>query len=86
MRRVLTLCWLFAATALFAAKAPVDAIYYDGNVITGVGLPDVPQRVSAFAVGDRKIMATGDDAAVLGLKESGTKLVDLEGRLCDARV
>ena len=79
MRRALTLCWLFAATHLFAATPPVDAIYYHGNVITGVGLPHASQRVAALAVGGHKIVAAGDDATVLRLKQPGTKLVDLKG-------
>jgi predicted amidohydrolase YtcJ len=77
--RVLTLLWLLTAARLFAATPPVDAIYYHGNVITGVGLPDAPQRVTAIAVGGHTIVAAGDDATVLGLKQSGTKLVDLKG-------
>jgi len=79
VRRALTLCWLFAATHLFAATPPVDAIYYHGNVITGVGLPHASQRVAALAVGGHKIVAAGDDATVLRLKQPGTKLVDLKG-------
>jgi predicted amidohydrolase YtcJ len=79
MRRALTLCWLLAATHLFAATPAVDAIYYHGNVITGVGLPNASQRVAALAVGGHKIVAAGDDATVLRLKQPGTKLVDLKG-------
>jgi predicted amidohydrolase YtcJ len=79
VRRALTLCWLFAATHLFAATPPIDAIYYHGNVITGVGLPDASQRVAALAVGGHKIVAAGDDATVLRLRQPGTKLVDLKG-------
>jgi predicted amidohydrolase YtcJ len=79
VRRALTFCWLFAATHLFGATPPVDAIYYHGNVITGVSLPDASQRVAALAVGGHKIVATGDDATVLRLKQPGTKLVDLKG-------
>jgi len=79
VRRVLALCWLFATAHLFAATPPVDAIYYHGNVITGVGLSDVPQRVAAIAVGGHKIVAAGEDATVLRLKQPGTRLVDLKG-------
>jgi predicted amidohydrolase YtcJ len=79
VRRVLTLCWLLTAVNLFAATPPVDAIYYHGNVITGVGLPDAPQRVAAIAVGGQQIVAAGDDAAVLRLKQPGTRLIDLKG-------
>ena len=79
MRRVLTICWLLAAVPLFAATPRVDAIYYDGNVITGVGLPAAPQRVAAIAVRGHEIVAAGDDATVLRLKQPGTQLVDLKG-------
>jgi predicted amidohydrolase YtcJ len=64
---------------LFAATPPVDAIYYHGNVITGVGLPDAPQRVAAIAVGGQQIVSAGDDATVLRLKQPGTRLIDLKG-------
>ena len=79
MRRVLTICWLFAAAPLLAATPPVEAIYYHGNVMTGVGLPAASQRVSAIAVGRHEIVAAGDDATVLRLKQPGTQLVDLKG-------
>jgi len=78
VRRTLTLCWLLAAAHLFAATR-VDTIYYHGNVITGVGLPTTPERVAAIAVGGHEIVAAGDDATVLQLKQPGTKLVDLKG-------
>jgi predicted amidohydrolase YtcJ len=79
VRRVLTIGWLLAAVPLFAATPRVDTIYYDGNVITGVGLPAAPQRVAALAVGGHEIVAAGDDATVLRLKQTGTQLVDLKG-------
>jgi predicted amidohydrolase YtcJ len=79
MRRVLTLCWLLTAAHLFAATPRVDAVYYHGNVITGVGLPEAPARVTAIALGGHEIIAAGDDATVLRLKQRGTKLVDLKG-------
>ena len=79
MRRVLTICWLFAAVPLLAATPRVEAIYYHGNVITGVGLPAASQRVSAIAIGHHEIVAVGDDAKVLRLKRPGTQLIDLKG-------
>ncbi len=79
MRRVLTICWLFAATPLLAATPRADTIYYHGNVMTGVGLPAASQRVAAIAVDGHEIVATGDDATVLRLKQPGTRLVDLKG-------
>jgi predicted amidohydrolase YtcJ len=79
VRRVLTICWLFAAVPLLAATPRVEAIFYHGNVITGVGLPAASQRVSAIAIGRHEIVAIGDDAKVLRLKRPGTQLVDLKG-------
>ena len=79
MRRVLAVCWLLAAVPLFAATPRADTIYYHGDVITGVGLPAAPQRVAAIAVGGHEIVAAGDDATVLRLKQPGTQLVDLKG-------
>jgi predicted amidohydrolase YtcJ len=79
VRRVLTICCLLAAVRLLAATPRVEAIYYHGNVITGVGLPAASQRVSAIAIGRHEILAAGDDATVLRLKQPGTQLVDLKG-------
>jgi hypothetical protein len=70
------------APPLFSATppSPVVAIYYHGNILTGVGLgADRAQRVTAIAVGDHRIVAIGDDAAVLRQKQPGTKLFDLHG-------
>ena len=67
---------LFSATT----PSPVIAIYYHGNILTGVGLGDSDaQRVTAIAVGDHQIVAIGDDAAILRQKQPGTKLFDLQG-------
>jgi predicted amidohydrolase YtcJ len=76
------LFFLMAAPPLFCAPppSPVVAIYYDGNILTGVGLGgDRAQRVTAIAVGDHQIVAIGDDATVLRQKQPGTKLFDLHG-------
>jgi predicted amidohydrolase YtcJ len=76
----LILFCLMAARPLFSATPPVVAIYYDGNILTGVGLgADRAQRVTAIAVGDHQIVAIGDDAAVLRQKQPATKLFDLHG-------
>jgi predicted amidohydrolase YtcJ len=78
----LILCCLMAAPALFPATtpSPVVAIYYHGNILTGVGLGDSnAQRVTAIAVGDHQIAAIGDDTAILRLKQPGTRLIDLHG-------
>jgi predicted amidohydrolase YtcJ len=79
--RGFTLCCLMTAQALFSATSAsqVVAIYYHGNVLTGVGLGSNAQRVTAIAVGDHQIVAIGDDATVLRQKQPGTKLIDLQG-------
>src|ERR1700742_2614599 len=74
----LALCCL-TATAM-PPTSPAIAIYYNGNILTGAGLPnDVTQRVSAIAVGSHGILAAGDDATVLRERGPATKLVDLKG-------
>jgi predicted amidohydrolase YtcJ len=76
-----TLCCLLATSPLLAAAPPaVNAIYYHGNVITGAGLPSAsPRRVTAIALAGPDIIAAGDDATILRLKQPGTKLFDLKG-------
>jgi hypothetical protein len=81
-RGCLLLSWLMAASPLFSATnpPPVVAIYYHGNIVTGVGLgARGAQRVTAIAVGNHEIVAIGDDAAVLRQKQPDTRLFDLHG-------
>jgi predicted amidohydrolase YtcJ len=81
-RRGLLLCCLMAASPLFSATnpSPVVAIYYHGNILTGVGLgAPGAQRVTAIAVGNHEIVAIGDDAVVLRQKQPDTRLFDLHG-------
>ena len=79
-RRGLIFCFLMAALPLFSATPPVIAIYYDGNILTGVGLGgDRAQRVTAIAVGEHQIVAIGDDATVLRQKQPATEVFDLHG-------
>jgi predicted amidohydrolase YtcJ len=71
---------LMAAPGLAAATQPVIAIYYHGNVLTGVGQGAAPgQRATAIAVGAHEIVAVGNDASILRQKQSGTRLIDLKG-------
>lgn len=65
-----------------AAPAPAaDAIYYHGNILTGVDLESPhPQRVSAMAVAHGEILATGSDADILrAYRGPATTVVDLGG-------
>ncbi len=65
------------------ASAPPDAIYYHGDILTGVDLEKAaPQRVTALAIRQGLIAATGDDAAILKLKGPQTQLIDLGGSFC----
>jgi predicted amidohydrolase YtcJ len=80
--RGLFLCLLLGALPHVSAPAslPVIAIYYHGNILTGVGLDHAnPERVTAIAVGRNEILAVGDDATVLSKKQPGTRLTDLQG-------
>ncbi len=69
-----------AATAHAQSSQPADAIYYHGDILTGIGLnAAAPERVTAIAVRGGVIAATGTDAAVLKLKGPKTQLIDLAG-------
>jgi predicted amidohydrolase YtcJ len=73
-------CMLVAAPLLAATPQPVVAIYYHGNVLTGVGLGKAHgQRATAIAVGEHEIVAVGNDATILRQKQPGTRLFDLKG-------
>ncbi len=65
-------------------SAAADAIFYDGNILTGTRLKagdtdPTPGRVSAVAIRDGKIVAVGSDAAMLALKDAHTRTIDLKG-------
>lgn len=65
------------------SKAP-DTIFFDGNILTGTRLKagdndPTPGRVTAVAIRAGKIVAVGDDAAMLALKDAHTKAIDLKG-------
>jgi predicted amidohydrolase YtcJ len=73
-------CLLVAAPLLAVTPQPVVAIYYHGNVLTGVGQGTAPgQRATAIAVGGHEIVAVGNDASILRQKQPGTRLIDLKG-------
>jgi predicted amidohydrolase YtcJ len=70
-----------------APTAP-DTIFFDGSILTGAHLqpsapgqaPDpTPARVTALAVRNGTIVATGSDHDILRLKDSHTTLIDLHG-------
>jgi len=73
-----------AAAAGFARAQTgptADAIYYHGNILTGVNLASAqPERVAALAVAHGEILATGNDAGIIAkYKGPATQLVDLRG-------
>jgi predicted amidohydrolase YtcJ len=61
-------------------NTPADAIYYHGNILTGVGLDAAQlQRVSTIAVRDGVIVSSGTDADVEKWKGASTQMIDLGG-------
>jgi hypothetical protein len=59
-------CLLVAAPVHAATPQPVVAIYYHGNILTGVGLENAHgRRATAIAVGTHEIVAVGNDATLL---------------------
>jgi predicted amidohydrolase YtcJ len=60
--------------------APADVVFFDGNILTGEELlTEHPERVSALAIRDGLVIATGADARVLELRGPKTEVVDLDG-------
>ena len=65
------------------AQAP-DTILVHGNVLTGKSLSAVgpsanAERVQALAIRTDRIVAVGDDAKILALKDAHTQIIDLHG-------
>jgi predicted amidohydrolase YtcJ len=72
---------LISVCASAQTAAPADAIYFHGNILTGVDLESAqPQRVSAIAVRGGLVVATGSDADVEKLQGASTKMADLGGK------
>jgi predicted amidohydrolase YtcJ len=69
--------FLLAATTAQGADAPADVILHNGRVITVDANDSIAQAV---ALGGGKILAVGDDAAVLKLRGPQTEVVDLAGK------
>ena len=72
---------LYATSTLAQAPAKADAIYYNGNILTGVDLTGShPQRVTAIAVGQGTIIGAGEVAAIEAkFKSASTQMIDLQG-------
>jgi predicted amidohydrolase YtcJ len=79
-RLLATAAVLAAALPLAAQSAAPDAIYFHGHILTGVGLGQGKfDFVSAIAMRDGIVTATGTDQALLERKGPKTQLVDLGG-------
>lgn len=80
MKTFLLFCSVFVAAASAQTSPPADAIYFHGNILTGVDLELAqPQRVSAIAVRGGVIVASGADSDVKKLQSASTKMFDLGG-------
>ncbi len=67
-----------------AQQHTADTIYIHGNILTGTHLRSndpspTPEKVSALAITDGKILAAGSDTTILKLKGAKTKVIDLHG-------
>ncbi len=62
--------------SLSPTAAPPDAVYHNGNVMTGV---DRAPAAEAVAVADGKIVGVGSDAEILSLASAATVVHDLDG-------
>ena len=71
---------LFSLNAADAQRCkPFDVVYSNGNILTGKGLDTpIPERVSAVAIRDGKVVATGTDKTVFDLCDAALK-IDLHG-------
>lgn len=81
------LCWLVFAvwnTSLAQSPSnspvepPADALFFNGSILTGERLlSPQPERVSALAVRDGRIVAIGTDSKILSMRGPKTEVVDL---------
>jgi predicted amidohydrolase YtcJ len=72
------------SSAQSASTAPrsgfADVVFIDGSILTGERLlSNKPVRVSAVAIRDGLVIATGSDAAILRLQGVKTEVIDLKG-------
>ncbi len=80
MTRTFLLAALLLAIPVFAQDNSPNTLYLHGNLLTGEGLlSPQPRRVSALAVTNHTIVATGSDEQMLKLRGPHTQLVDLAG-------
>lgn len=65
-----------SSRSAFAADSGADTLFINGTIIPVPGA----KPVSALAIGGGKVLATGNQSALAGLKTKNTKVVDLDGR------
>lgn len=78
---------VFTATALAQRcplAEPAGIVYYDGNILTGVGLHAIddgtpPERVRALAIAGDRIVLTGSNDTILACAAPNAQKVDLHG-------
>ena len=81
------LCVLpFATTPAHAQHCPqtAETVYYNGNILTGVGLHavddhSIPQRVQAIGIHGDRIVLTGSSDAVMTCASANAQKIDLHG-------
>jgi len=76
--RLVSLLFCLLTSPLAAQSPNADAIYYDGNILTGVDLTGPhPERVTAIAVSNGVILGAGDTASIEArFKTPATQLID----------
>lgn len=80
MKTIAFFCSLLVTAAFAQINTPADAIYYHGNILTGIDLESAhPQRVTAIAVRGGLIVGAGSDADLKKMQGPSTKMVDLGG-------
>jgi predicted amidohydrolase YtcJ len=63
-----------------ASQPAADSIFLNGSILTGVGLlTEKPEYVTAIAIKDGLVLATGPDAEVLRFRGPQTDVTDLGG-------
>ena len=80
MKQTLLFAALLVALPAPAQDTSPNTLYLHGNILTGEGLLSAqPRRVTALAVTNHTIVATGSDEEMLKLRGPHTQLVDLAG-------
>jgi predicted amidohydrolase YtcJ len=71
----------FAQSASSASRPePADVLFFNGNILTGERLLTAqPERVSAVAIRDGLVVATGTYTSILKMRGPQTQVVDLHG-------